>query len=256
MSYGRVKLIEIRRMEPRDHSPTRSHDALNLLISAVLLTSIAIYNRYPLVWPDTGGYLAPVNLTFRSMFYSFFVYPARLTGSLWPVVFAQALLIGYLLRLLLREVFAITSGAEFLIVIALLCLLTSLPWYVGFLMPDIFTPVVVLGLFLLMFCCDRLSRWERCYVAAVTFIAVVVHYAHAPIAIGLLSVALGVRLALRKRVPNAVPYLVMPTTIVFAGAMAIVASNYLTIDAVTFSPAGYAFQLSRLVADGQAVQFP
>jgi hypothetical protein len=123
------------------------------------------------------------------------------------------------------------------------------------LMPDIFTPVVVLGLFLLMFCFDRLSRWERCYVVAITFLAVVVHYAHTPIAVGLLGVALGVRFVLRKRVPNAVPYLILPATIVLAGFMAIVASNYLTIDAVTFSPAGYAFQLSRLVADGQAVEY-
>src|SRR5579863_3944706 len=104
-------------METRNRRPTRYHDAFILLISAALLSSIAVYNGYPLVWPDTGGYLSLVNLTFRSMFYSFFVYPARLTGSLWPIVFAQALLIAYLLRLLLREVFAISSGAEFIVVI-------------------------------------------------------------------------------------------------------------------------------------------
>src|SRR5271167_4220384 len=100
---------------------TRCADAATLLTSALLLSSVAIYNGYPLVWPDTGGYLAPVNLGFRSMFYSFFVYPMGLAGSLWPVVFAQGLLVAYLLRLVLREVFAITSHWEFLVV-ALLCL--------------------------------------------------------------------------------------------------------------------------------------
>jgi hypothetical protein len=239
---------------PRN-AQTRCADAATLLMSTVLLSGVAIYNRYPLVWPDTGGYLAPVNITFRSIFYSLFVYPARITGSLWTVVFVQSLLVGYLLRLTLREVFAITSRAGFLIVIVLLCLLTSLPWYTGFLMPDIFTPILVLGLFLLAFCAKRLSRWELFYVIVLTLFASTAHFAHVPIAIGLLTVAFAARLMMRKRALDKVPHLVLPAGVIAAGAVAIVMSNYLTIGMISFSPGGYAFQLARLVKDGQAVAY-
>jgi hypothetical protein len=242
-------------MSPPSKARKRWAGIATLLISAVLLSGVAIYNRYPLVWPDTGGYLRPVNLTFRSIFYSFFVYPARITGSLWTVVFAQSLLVAYLLRLTLREVFAIASGVGFLLIIALLCLLTSLPWYTGFVMADIFTPILLLGLFLLAFCAAHLSRWERFYVIVLTFVASTVHFAHTPIAIGLLAVGLVARFMMRNRAPDKVPHLMLPTAIVALGVAAIFASNYFTIGLISFAPGGYAFQLARLVKDGPAVAY-
>ncbi len=230
-------------------------DAATVLCSAVLLSGAALYNGYPLVYPDTGGYLVLVNFAVRSMFYSMFVYTAHLMESLWTVVFLQSLLVAYLLRLVLREVFGIASRVEFLSVIVLLCVLTSLPWYAGFLMPDIFTPVLVLGLFLLAFCLGRLRWWEQCYVVGLTFVAAVVHYSHIPIAIGLLLIGLIVRVVLRKRAPERVPHLMLPAAVVGAGTVAIVISNYLTLGMMTYSAGGYAFVLARLVADGQAVGF-
>ena len=235
--------------------PTRLRNAATLLLSAVILSGAALYNGYPLVYPDTGGYLLVHNYPLRSIFYSLFVAPARLTGTLWTVIFAQALLTAYLLRLVLREVFAIASRVGFLIIIALLSALTSLPWCAGYLMPDIFTPVMVLGLFMLAFCPERLSRWERCYVIALTFVAAIVHYSHLPIAIGLMLVGLMFRVVLRRRAPNAGPHLMIPAFVIAAGVVAIVISNYLTLGLVTFSPAGYAFELARLVADGPAVEY-
>jgi ABC-type multidrug transport system fused ATPase/permease subunit len=226
-----------------------------LIVSAVLLSTVALYNRFPLVYWDTGSYLSIYNTTIRSMFYSLFVYPAHLTGSLWTVVFAQSLLVAYLLRLVLREVFGIASRMGFIIVIALLCLTTSLPWYTALLMPDIFTSVLVLGLFMLVFCFNRLSRYQRYYVVALTFVAAVAHYSHIPIAVGLLLIGLAVRTALRKRAPDAIPHLMLPTIVIAVAVLAIVLSNYLTIGIVTFSPGGYAFELARLITDGQAAVY-
>lgn len=233
----------------------RSGEIPTLLICAALLSGVAIYNRYPLVWPDTGGYLRPINIIFRSIFYSFFVYPSRMVGTLWPVVYLQSLLVAYLLRLGLREVFGITSRSNFLVIIILLCVLTSLPWYTGFLMPDIFTPVLVLGLFLLAFCVQGLSQWERIYIVALTFLAAVVHYSHVPIAIGLLATGLVARVIIGKWAPDRVPHLMLPAAIVAASTIAIIVSNYLTLGLVTFSVGGYAFELARLQADGQAVEY-
>jgi len=147
----------------------------SLLASALFLCSAAIYNGYPLVWPDTGSYLHLVIFGYRGIFYSLFVAPARLTGSLWPVVFIQSLIVAHLLRLVLRVVFEIFSGTALIAITALLCVLTSLPWYTGFIMADVFTSVLVLCLFVLAFCPRRLSPAELMYILALTVVAATVH---------------------------------------------------------------------------------
>ena len=165
----------------------RGREVATLLTAMLMASGVAFYNGYPTVFPDTGAYVGMYNYGDRSIFYGLFLAPLRLTHTLWPAVFLESLLVVYLLRLVIREVFAITSRMEFLAVIALMCMLTSLPWYTAYLMPDIFTPVLVLGLFMMAFCFERLGRWERCFVAGLTFVALVVHYSHLPIAIGLLA---------------------------------------------------------------------
>jgi len=230
----------------------RRGDASHLVL---MLSGAALYNRYPLVYFDTGGYLKGSRLGVRSYFYHAFIVPAHLTHTLWTVVLVQSLLVAYVLRLVLREVFAIASRLEFLVIIALLCVLSSLPWYAGFLMPDIFTPVMVLGIFLLAFCFERLSRWEQCFIIPLTFGAAIEHYSNPPIALGLLSVGLIVRMALRRRAPDALPHLVMTAVVIGAGIVALVISNYVKLGLATYSPGGYAFGLARLVGDGPAVEY-
>jgi hypothetical protein len=256
MSYdGRARRNEDEKMNPARKAPTSSGDIAALLIAVLMLSSVAIYNRYPFVWPDTGGYLAVVNLTFRSIFYSMFVYPSHFTGSLWPVVLVQSLLVALLLRIVLRAVFEIYSRLGFLMVIGLLSVLTSLPWYTGFLMPDIFTPVLVLGLFLLAFCPERLSRWELVFVVGLTLLAAVAHYSNVPIAVGLILAGIIFHAALGNRSSNGVPHLMLPGGLIAASVIAIVLSNYLTLGLITYSAGGYAFELARLQADGPAVEY-
>src|SRR5580700_9275461 len=100
--------------------PARLRDALTMLVGMLMLSGVALYNRYPLVFSDTGGYLFCRNGGIRSIFYSFFVAPAHLTHTLWTVVFAQSLLVVWMLRVVAREVFAIRSRLEFIALIAIL----------------------------------------------------------------------------------------------------------------------------------------
>ena len=229
--------------------------AATLLDATVMLSGAAIYNGYPLVYPDTGDYVALADISFRSIYYSLLIAPARLTGSLWPVVFFQSLIVAHLLRLILRIAFAIVSGPSFLTIIALLCVLTSLPWYTGFIMPDIFTGVLVLGLFLLGFCPSSLSGRERKYVAVLIVAASVVHLSHIPLALGLLFVALFVRLILRQRREMRLPNVAVPTLLVVAALLLILTKSCVMQHELAFAPGGYAFPLARLVADGQAVSY-
>ncbi|MBL8009530.1 MAG: hypothetical protein JNJ64_02895, partial [Flavobacteriales bacterium] len=72
-------------------------DGLAVLLATVGVLSVALMNGYPLVYADTGTYLAsafeglvPVD---RPFWYGAFIRGLSLNGaSLWPVVVAQALL--------------------------------------------------------------------------------------------------------------------------------------------------------------------
>jgi hypothetical protein len=117
-----------------------------LLLATGLLCWVAVYNGYPLVYPDTGGYLNWWGTSYRSFFYNLFLAPALLTHTLWPEV-----VLSRHCRpspgLVLRVVFGLDRPLDLLWCIAL-CLLSNAAWFTGFIMPDIFTGVMVLALFL------------------------------------------------------------------------------------------------------------
>ncbi len=226
-----------------------------LFAATLLLSGAAIYNGYPLVWPDTGGYIGLVNLSFRSFFYNLLISPIQLARSLWPVVFFQSLIVAHLLWLVLRTVFATVSAPAFLGITALLALLSSLPWVTGFIMPDIFTPVLVLSLFLLVFCLPRLLPGERKYLFGMTTVATTVHFSHIFLAVGLLLAAGIFFLVARKYNRLPIPYLSRPFLALLLAFGLLVANSYLGHGIVAISPSGYAFPLARLLADGPAVRY-
>jgi hypothetical protein len=227
----------------------------SVLAATLLLCGVAIYNAYPLVWPDTWTYLHPDNSGYRSMFYSLLVVPERSIGSLWPLVFVQSLIVAHLLRLILRVVFDVVSGTALIVITALLCVLTSVPWYTGFIMPDVFTSVLVLCLFVLAFCPRCLSTAELTYIFGLTGVAATVHFSHIPLAAALLLMAALLRVVGRKRRQVRPPNLILPALPITAALVLMIAANYLTLGKAAFSVDGYAFLLARLVADGQAVSY-
>jgi hypothetical protein len=132
---------------------------------------------------------------------------------------------------------------------------TSLPWYTGLIMPDIFAAVMVLGLFLLAFCRPHLTSWERKYVAVLTVAAATVHLSHIPLALGLLLVAVIARLLRRRREIRLLPNVMVPAYVVATALLLVLTKSYAMQHEVTFAAGGYAFTLARLVADGQAVSY-
>ena len=122
-----------------------------------------------------------------SVYYSIFIFPLHQGLTFWPVVFVQGAILSHLVYLVTRCVFdERVSKLATLLIVAALCLFSSLPWISGQVMPDVFSSVLVLGIFLLAFCTDRLSRGELVYVAALTTAAITTHLSHVPVAFGLL----------------------------------------------------------------------
>ncbi len=170
-----------------------------IVTGALLLCWPAFFNRYPLLYPDSITYLAagrPVARALflhqfsdyygmRSLLYSLVILPFHWNDSPWPVVYFQALLAAYVLWLVARSILPRAAVSQYLLLIALLSLLTSLSWVVSLILPDVLGPLLYLCAYLLVFAAETLSRAERMAVAAIAWWAAVSHLTHLALAAGL-----------------------------------------------------------------------
>jgi len=143
-------------MSTRSYSPRALAPVLrvNLAILAVafMLAWGAILNGFPMIFPDTGVYLAiaygHIYAIDRSSFYGFMLKPLLMwsAGSigLWLAIAAQCLLMSGLVWVVARQVIPSLGTRVFLIIGAALAGLSSLPWHTGQLMPDALTGATVL----------------------------------------------------------------------------------------------------------------
>lgn len=131
-------------------------DAGCVILCALIVLVPTIWNGFPFVYSDTGTYLrsafegyVPID---RPYWYGLFVRLASANAStLWGVVSAQALLCSlYLLRS--SRLFFDAPGARWVTLIGTMVLsaLTSLGWYAGQLIPDVFTGIGLLAVLLLL----------------------------------------------------------------------------------------------------------
>jgi hypothetical protein len=138
-----------------------------VLGGAALLIWTALFNGYPLLFSDSGGFLhqtlGPLMLWDKPYIYGPFLHAFHLRISLWGPVIAQGLILSHLLWLMQRAVCARATPLWHIGLCAFAALATAAPFSAALLMPDIFAPIVVLGLFLLGFGGAALSRWEQVY---------------------------------------------------------------------------------------------
>jgi hypothetical protein len=232
---------------------------------AFLLSLPALFNGYPLLFPDTLDYIQGGrslllsltvgenlgNFSIRSVAYSIFVYLLYFDWSLWPVIYAQAAIVAWVLYLTARVVL---GGQDilrpYLALGAILAAVSPASWYTSFLMPDVFAGVLLLCLFLVAFGRDHLARGELAAVIVTLMASASFHTSHWLTAL-MLVVLLAIGAALR---PSLVPSLARTCLLIAApiGAtvLAVFSSSFVLGGA--FSPAidPPAFLLARVIADG------
>ncbi len=118
----------------------------------LLLMWAAIFNRFPLIFPDSGTYLgiafAPEYAIDRSSAYGWFLKPFVSTlpnaAGLWLALTAQAVIIAGILFIAVNNVIPEASRPVGTAAILFTAVATSLPWHAGQFMPDAFTGPLVL----------------------------------------------------------------------------------------------------------------
>ena len=226
--------------------PARCASALAVGCGALLLAWPALYNGYPLMFSDTGPLLEmglePSIGWDKPWIYGPFLALSGYT-TLWLPLAAQALLTSWVLWLT-QAVLGGWQARLHLALCALLAIGSAAPWFTALLMPDVFTPVAVLCLFILAFDGERLSRVELAGAAVLGSVAVASHLAHLILAAGCIAVLtlLRWRLGWRSLWRPAVP---------LAAALAmLLLTNAVGNRTFGISPYGSVFALARLVGDG------
>ncbi len=236
---------------PDAQGRTRTARRADLLLcggGALMLLWPALENGYPLIFSDTGTYISQVldlHLGWdRPPFYSLLVIVVGLGRSLWPVIIVQALAAAWLVRAIHRQLAPAAGALETGVLLAVLAAGSSLSWTSSQVIPDIFTPLMVLALAGLVL--DPAAKTAGAGHALAIGAAIVVHLSNMPIYAGLCLAVLPLR-RLRHQVRWRV--LLLPFLL---GVACLTAVNTLARGRPSPSPYGETFLLARLIENGPA----
>jgi hypothetical protein len=227
---------------------------VGVALLAALFLGVAWWNGFPLMFYDTGAYLAEGLsgdfLVERSPVYSLLLFFTGGGFSLWPVVILQSLMTAYFIALLARIEAPRLSLASLVAIGAALMALTGIGWYVGQVEPDCMTALVLIGSYLLLFRNAALGRMARGLVIAITALAVASHPSHLGLIAGLLLVGLALRffVFLWPQLPR--PDLKLAAVTLAIALALILGSNFALARSVFISRSGPVFVFARLMQDG------
>lgn len=157
-----------------------------IFIGAIILLLVSLYNGYPLVYSDTGTYLYSGFDKFipwdRPIEYGLFIVLFSLKISLWLVVITQNILTSFAVFelskfLIKKEILA----KSFLLIISFLTFFTGIAWYSNQIMPDLFTPILIISLFLVLYN-QHISKIKFIALICLLLFSSLVHFSHVLIA--------------------------------------------------------------------------
>jgi hypothetical protein len=251
-------------LAPRQTARSLSGRVASVVLGALFLAWPALYNGFPLLFPDSMTYLDDGRIVaralflhrfseyygLRSFFYSLGILPLHWNVTVWPVVALQCLLVAFVLWLVVRAVLPRHTVAHYLILVLLLSLFTSASWYSSLILPDILGATVYLSFALLVFARDTLSRAECIALYLIAWWGITSHATHFLLA-AFLCVLLAVVLLVERRPLRRILKSVGEVAMI----LALAAAAQLWLHGYLYSHASLngerpPFLMARVIADG------
>jgi hypothetical protein len=236
------------------------------LPAAILTCVVALYNQFPLTYSDTGNYLGnAVSIAhgrepwffFRPLTYGLFLVPFSRPQTIWLLPLAQGLLVVLVVDLALRRATVSLSDSGFLGLFAGLTAFTSLPWFSGQIMPDIFTSLVILLSFIVLQGGEQQTRRQRLILGAILAFSIATHLSHF-LLYGLLLIAglAGTMIAHGSRSWRRLGPLALRAILpLLVAAGLVIAPNYIFYGETVLSRSSALFALGHLVGEGLAQRY-
>lgn len=229
----------------------RASWALAITACVLILIAPAVWNGFPLLQYDTGGYLAPwfegkleIN---RSVPYGLLLVAGR-WWDFWPVVFVQSALTVWVMALTLRAHGLGQRPWLLAGMVAALSVFTTLPWLTGILLTDIFAGLGVLALYLLLLRDDALRGGERIALIVLFAASAATHSGTMVVLVGLLLVATIVWLIDSARIPYA--RLLRAVAALLLGTLMVLTANGIATGRFAWTPGGIALTFGRMLENG------
>ncbi|HEX4740292.1 MAG TPA: hypothetical protein VH353_03090 [Caulobacteraceae bacterium] len=186
----------------------------------------------------------------RSPYYGELLFLVTVRGSAWAMAALQALAASALTALTLRVTQRGFRGWQFALAIAVLTFASTLPFFVSFIMPDVFLGLGALAAILLLAYFDRLRRLERWGLAAFLAAALTFHATNPPAVAAL--VAVGAAALVGRALPARPARAGLAMVIAALGVSAVAAAVYpISVRALTHHElARPPFLTARVLADG------
>lgn len=223
-----------------------------LLLSQVLMWP-AYYNGYPLVYSDSGTYIAsgylnevPID---RPIMYGLFVRHISLAFSLWIVLTVQSLLVIYIIHYCVKKFLESNVLVSTSIIVLALSFLSSISNYVSQLMPDIFTALCILG-YALVLLKEQWSKWDFFLILVLVF-ASISHLSNILIVLSLNGV--GVLFYLFKQIK--IKQLLIASSITLLSFLSILSINKYFTNEFKLSSASNVFMFGRMIETGVIKEF-
>ena len=225
------------------------------LVCLVALLLPALWNGYPLLQFDTGGYLA--------RWYEGYLVPSRSTVfalflhfgeglHFWPELVLQAGCTIYVIWLVLRIIGSCRSPWALIAVIVGLSFLTALPFLSAMLLTDIFAGLGVLSIHLLIFHRAELSCYERIGLLSIVAFAAATHSATLAVLIAIWFLAIPLLPLTGSR---AFSNLLPAAGAIATGASMLLAANFALSGQLAWTPGGFGIAFGRMLQDGIVKRF-
>ena len=235
-----------------------------VLAAAFLMTWPALYNRYPLLYPDSMSYLEDGPLVARALFlhkfsvdyggrsfiYCLGILPLHWNVTPWPIVALNALLTAYVIWLAVRSILPQQTLMRYCALVLLLSMFTGLSWSVAWIMPDILGPALYLSIYILVFAPESLSRSERVIVILIAWWSVASHVTHLLLAVGICVLLALPPLSRRLWAPYRLRAVGGVAMIVLAAAAVHMALHWYLYGEPSLNGKRPPFLLARVIADG------
>ncbi len=224
-------------------------------VAVALLCAPALWNGFPLMFDDVGGYLlrwptASLGIG-RSSIYGLALWITR-SGSFFPLIVLQALATVFVVDRAIRA-FVVRAPSPWWLpgTIAAIAATSGAAFFAAKAIPDAWAAPGVLALHLLAWHSESLARWQRTALAAIVALAGATHMATFGVLAGLSALYAVAWLARR-------PLRLTPTgsglaiAAVWAGLVVLLAGNFVVAGRIALPSEGDIFLFGRMVEDGMA----